>query len=190
MKKDTSAKKKTLKGTVVSDKMTGSVVVLVERYVKHSKYKKYMKKQKRYKADDAEGQYHIGDRVVIVKGQVLGGIGGIRQPGLANREIRGDGEEKAGAEAMGGAHQTSQVHGLANTLDADCEIATHGGESRTGGASKASSIALGLDHRAHSEATGKPRPGGRTADELGKSVCKTSYRPLRVLRCARQAWPF
>ena len=35
--------KKTLKGTVVSDKMDKTVVVAVTRFVKHPKYKKYFK---------------------------------------------------------------------------------------------------------------------------------------------------
>ena len=34
---------KVLTGTIVSDKMQKTVVVLVKRYVKHPKYHKYMK---------------------------------------------------------------------------------------------------------------------------------------------------
>lgn len=56
---------KTLKGTVVSDKMEKTVVVRVNRYVKHPKYKKYITRSKRYKAHDAENQYHTGDTVFI-----------------------------------------------------------------------------------------------------------------------------
>ncbi|MBI2670226.1 MAG: 30S ribosomal protein S17 [Candidatus Yanofskybacteria bacterium] len=54
-----------LKGIVVSDKMTKTVVVSVIRLKKHPKYKKYYKITKRFKAHDEKGEYHIGDKVVI-----------------------------------------------------------------------------------------------------------------------------
>ncbi|RJQ32654.1 30S ribosomal protein S17 [Candidatus Parcubacteria bacterium] len=57
--------KKKLKGIVVSDAMDKTVVVSVDRYVKHAKYKKYFKKTKRYKAHDEKEQYNVGDKVVI-----------------------------------------------------------------------------------------------------------------------------
>lgn len=56
---------KKLKGVVISDKMGKTVVVLVERYVKHPLYKKYIKKNKRYKAHDEKKEYKVGDKVVI-----------------------------------------------------------------------------------------------------------------------------
>ncbi|MCI0542581.1 30S ribosomal protein S17 [bacterium] len=56
---------KTLEGTVVSDKMQKTVVVLVERYIKHPKYGKFMKKSKKYKAHDEGGIYKVGDKVRI-----------------------------------------------------------------------------------------------------------------------------
>lgn len=65
---DTQAKKpKTLKGTVVSDKMKDTVVVRVERYIKHPKYGKFMKRQKRYKAHDAGNTKRIGEAVTIIE---------------------------------------------------------------------------------------------------------------------------
>ena len=57
--------KKKLKGTIVSDAMQKTVVVSVDRYVKHSKYKKYMKKTNRYKAHDEKEEYNVGDKVII-----------------------------------------------------------------------------------------------------------------------------
>ncbi|MBI4121116.1 MAG: 30S ribosomal protein S17 [Parcubacteria group bacterium] len=54
-----------LKGTVVSDKSDKTVVVLVNRYVEHSKYGKFMRVSKKYKAHDPENKYKIGDTVVI-----------------------------------------------------------------------------------------------------------------------------
>lgn len=56
---------RTLKGTVVSDKMTKTVVVEVMRLKKNAMYKKYFKVSTRYKAHDEKGEYHTGDPVVI-----------------------------------------------------------------------------------------------------------------------------
>jgi len=57
---------KTLKGVVVSDSMQDSVVVKVERYVKHPKYGKYIRKQKKYTAHDAGNKHKVGDTVTII----------------------------------------------------------------------------------------------------------------------------
>lgn len=54
-----------LEGVVVSDKMKKTVVVAIERLKLHPKYKKYFKVTKRFKAHDENGEYHIGDKVVI-----------------------------------------------------------------------------------------------------------------------------
>jgi small subunit ribosomal protein S17 len=56
---------KTLRGTVVSDKMDKTIVVLVQRFVKHPKYQKFQKISKRYKAHDATNNYKVGDAVTI-----------------------------------------------------------------------------------------------------------------------------
>ena len=56
---------KTLKGTIVSDKMTQTAVVEVMRLKKHPKYKKYFKVSRRFKAHNPENQYHLGDKVWI-----------------------------------------------------------------------------------------------------------------------------
>ncbi len=60
-------RKKVLQGTVVSNKMKDTVVVLVSRYVKHPKYGKYIKLQKRYKAHDEGNTKSIGDKVEILE---------------------------------------------------------------------------------------------------------------------------
>jgi small subunit ribosomal protein S17 len=57
--------RKTLRGTVVSDKMDKTVVVSVERFVKHPKYKKFQKISKRYKAHDEQNSAKVGDAVTI-----------------------------------------------------------------------------------------------------------------------------
>lgn len=56
---------KKLKGIIVSDAMNKTVVVSVDRFVKHPKYKKYVKKTKRYKAHDEKEEYNVGETVMI-----------------------------------------------------------------------------------------------------------------------------
>ena len=58
---------KILSGTVVSDKMKDTIVVLVERYEKHPKYGKFIKQRKKFKAHDAGTTAKIGDKVQIVE---------------------------------------------------------------------------------------------------------------------------
>ena len=58
-------KRRKLKGIVVSDKMTKTVVIAVIRLKKHPKYKKYFKVTKKFKAHDENSEYHVGDRVLI-----------------------------------------------------------------------------------------------------------------------------
>ena len=57
--------KKTRQGSVVSNKMDKSVVVLVERRFPHKLYGKYIRKQVRYMAHDAKNECQIGDLVLI-----------------------------------------------------------------------------------------------------------------------------
>jgi small subunit ribosomal protein S17 len=56
---------KKLQGTVVSDKMDKTVVVLVNRYIKHPKYGKFMKVSKKYKAHDEQNTFKTGDQISI-----------------------------------------------------------------------------------------------------------------------------
>ncbi len=58
---------KTLTGTVVSDKMNKTAVVLLERKVKHPKYGKYIKKSTKYKVHDQDNSCKIGDVVTITE---------------------------------------------------------------------------------------------------------------------------
>lgn len=62
---DKISKKQQLVGTVVSDKMTKTVVVKVDTRRRHAKYKKAYTVSKKYKAHDENGEYHVGDKVVI-----------------------------------------------------------------------------------------------------------------------------
>lgn len=57
--------KKTRIGSVVSNKMDKSVVVLVERRVRHKFYGKFIRRQVKYMADDPNGMCNIGDLVLL-----------------------------------------------------------------------------------------------------------------------------
>jgi small subunit ribosomal protein S17 len=59
------ANKRTLIGRVVSDKMTKTVTVLVERRMTHPLYGKVMTRSRKYHAHDEKGEFHIGDVVTI-----------------------------------------------------------------------------------------------------------------------------
>lgn len=68
MKKEaTTTKKRILDGVVTSDKMTDTIVVKVDRYVKMSKYQKFVTISKKYKAHDAGNTKKIGDKVQIME---------------------------------------------------------------------------------------------------------------------------
>ncbi len=54
-------------GKVVSDKMDKSIVVSVERRVKHAMYGKFVKKTSRFMAHDENNECGIGDTVRIME---------------------------------------------------------------------------------------------------------------------------
>ena len=60
-------KQRTLQGKVVSNKMDKSIVVLIERKVKHPVYGKIMKKSTKITAHDAENKCKEGDVVSIAE---------------------------------------------------------------------------------------------------------------------------
>ena len=57
--------KRVLTGTVVSDKTDKTVVVKVERRVKHPLYGKIVKRSKKYHAHDEGNEFHEGETVRI-----------------------------------------------------------------------------------------------------------------------------
>jgi small subunit ribosomal protein S17 len=57
-------------GLVTSDKMQKTVVVRVERQVRHRKYKRYIRRRTKFMAHDEVGA-HIGDIVRIVETRPL-----------------------------------------------------------------------------------------------------------------------
>ena len=58
-------------GTVVSDKMDKTVVVLVERLVKHRLYHKYIRRRSKFAAHDENNTSRIGDKVMITQSRPL-----------------------------------------------------------------------------------------------------------------------
>ncbi|MBM4286757.1 MAG: 30S ribosomal protein S17 [Deltaproteobacteria bacterium] len=59
--------RKTLTGIVVSDKMDKTVVVRVERLVRHPVYHKTVKRRKKFKAHDESNACAVGDKVLIIE---------------------------------------------------------------------------------------------------------------------------
>jgi small subunit ribosomal protein S17 len=57
--------KRILLGEVVSDKGEKTVVVKVERRVRHPLFKKFVRQSKKFHAHDENGEFHVGDRVRI-----------------------------------------------------------------------------------------------------------------------------
>ncbi|WP_075185995.1 30S ribosomal protein S17 [Teredinibacter haidensis] len=62
---------RTLTGKVVSDKMEKSIVVLIERRVKHPVYGKYVSKSSKLKAHDESNECKAGDTVTIAESRPL-----------------------------------------------------------------------------------------------------------------------
>lgn len=62
---------RTLTGRVVSDKMNKSIVVKIERRVKHPVYGKYVSKSSKLKAHDENNDCKIGDTVTIAESRPL-----------------------------------------------------------------------------------------------------------------------
>ena len=57
--------KRILQGVVVSDKQDKTIVVKVERRVRHPLYQKFIKRSKKYSAHDAANSCKVGDIVRI-----------------------------------------------------------------------------------------------------------------------------
>lgn len=64
-------RRKVRTGKVVSNKMTKSIVVAIERRVPHPLYKKYFKRTTRLMAHDERGEAGVGDTVRIMETRPL-----------------------------------------------------------------------------------------------------------------------
>jgi small subunit ribosomal protein S17 len=58
-------------GVVVSDKMDKSVVVAVERQIRHGLYGKAQRRTTKFIAHDEKNEAKVGDRVAMVEGRPL-----------------------------------------------------------------------------------------------------------------------
>jgi small subunit ribosomal protein S17 len=58
-------------GVVSSNKMEKSIVVMVERKVKHPKYGKFVKQSSKFVAHDEKNECNIGDTVKIMETRKL-----------------------------------------------------------------------------------------------------------------------
>lgn len=58
-------------GVVVSNKMDKTVVVMVERLVKHPRVGKYIRRRTKFMAHDEKNGCHIGDLVRIIESRPL-----------------------------------------------------------------------------------------------------------------------
>ena len=57
--------RKTRVGTVMSNKMDKTVVVMVERLIQESKYRKFVRRRNTFKAHDPQNTCSVGDHVLI-----------------------------------------------------------------------------------------------------------------------------
>ncbi len=63
--------KSEVQGVVVSDKMDKSVVVAVERQIRHRLYGKTQRRTSKFVAHDAANDVKVGDRVAIVQSRPM-----------------------------------------------------------------------------------------------------------------------
>jgi len=66
-----SGSRQKLIGMVTSDKMDKTVIVSVDRLVKHPLYRKYIHRRKNFPAHDEQNQCTVGDVVEIVSTRPL-----------------------------------------------------------------------------------------------------------------------
>ncbi len=63
--------KRQMVGTVVSDKAEKTIIVLVERLVRHREYQKYVRRRAKFAAHDDDNACKIGDTVLIIESRPL-----------------------------------------------------------------------------------------------------------------------
>ncbi len=69
--KTSKRNRKTLVGTVVSNKMEKTIVIRIERRTLHPLYKKYITRTKKIKAHDEGNLCQIGDLVKVIESRPL-----------------------------------------------------------------------------------------------------------------------
>jgi small subunit ribosomal protein S17 len=68
---NTNGGRRQVRGRVISNKMEKTVVVQVERTVKHARYHKYIKQVRSFKAHDEDTSCKVNDLVVIEESRPL-----------------------------------------------------------------------------------------------------------------------
>lgn len=63
----TRGRRKSLVGTVTSDKMNKTITVEIERLVRHPLYEKFVRRRTRVHAHDESDEARIGDRVELAE---------------------------------------------------------------------------------------------------------------------------
>lgn len=58
-------------GSVVSDKMDKTVVIKVDRLVRHPVFKRIVRKTKKYKVHDEKNECRVGDSIKIIETKPL-----------------------------------------------------------------------------------------------------------------------
>jgi small subunit ribosomal protein S17 len=69
--RDALQKRREIVGTVVSDRMQKTIVVKVDRRVRHTLYAKYVTRSRRFKAHDEKNDAKVGDLVQLVESRPL-----------------------------------------------------------------------------------------------------------------------
>jgi small subunit ribosomal protein S17 len=68
---DERGRRKIRVGKVVSDKMDKTVVVVIERLVKHPEYKRYVRRRSRFKVHDEKNECKEGDTIRFMETRPL-----------------------------------------------------------------------------------------------------------------------
>jgi small subunit ribosomal protein S17 len=70
-KEEERGRRKLRVGKVVSDKMDKTVVVVIERLVKHPQYKRYVRRRSRFKVHDEKNECKEGDTIRFMETRPL-----------------------------------------------------------------------------------------------------------------------
>jgi small subunit ribosomal protein S17 len=70
-KEEERGRRKLRVGKVVSDKMDKTVVVVIERLVKHPQYKRYVRRRTRFKVHDEKNECKEGDTIRFMETRPL-----------------------------------------------------------------------------------------------------------------------
>ena len=66
-----TGRRKIREGLVISNKMQKTVVVVVERLVRHARYNRRLRQRVHYKAHDEQDRCRVGDRVRLIETRPL-----------------------------------------------------------------------------------------------------------------------